>query len=103
MVGMLLYRRADANETDEDGWIALSRAASKGHEAVVRQLVKYGAIVNAKSNYGETALHQAAFISVPDDHLITSCLHNAYISLDNDRLVLSRSQTFSPRLTLPSR
>ena len=48
MVGMLLYRRADANETDEDGWIAL------------RQLVKYGAIVNAKSNYGETALHQAA-------------------------------------------
>ena len=56
----MLYRRADANETDEDGWIALSRAASKGHEAVVRQLVKYEAIVNAKSNYGETAPHQAA-------------------------------------------
>ena len=33
-------------------------------------------------------------ISVLDDYPITSCLHNAYISLDDDRLVFtSEAQT----------
>jgi Ankyrin repeats (3 copies) len=48
------------NQRDGDGMTALSWAAERGHEAVVRLLLEKGADVEAKADYGRTTLSWAA-------------------------------------------
>jgi ankyrin repeat protein len=48
------------DKKDGNGETALHKAASRGHEAVIRALVYSGANVNAKNEDGWTALHRAA-------------------------------------------
>jgi ankyrin repeat protein len=55
-VKRLLY----INQRDSNGRTALSWAAERGHEAVVRLLLEKGADVEAKTTFGETALPIAA-------------------------------------------
>jgi ankyrin repeat protein len=50
----------DVNKRDGFAKTALSCAAEKGHEAMVRLLLEKGADVNSKGEYGMTALHRAA-------------------------------------------
>jgi ankyrin repeat protein len=59
----LLDRGADVNSKDNKwGRTTLLEAANRGHEAVVRLLLGHGADVNAKNEWGQTALHEAAYI-----------------------------------------
>ena len=51
---------ADVKAKDIYGWTVLRRAAEKGHEVMVRQLVEHGADVNAKDDDGRIVLRWAA-------------------------------------------
>src|SRR6187402_929791 len=45
----------DINTKDKSGLMPLSRAAERGHEAIVRLLVDRGAAIDIKDRHGETA------------------------------------------------
>jgi ankyrin repeat protein len=59
--GFLLSEGADPNSTDVvDQTTPLLWAAAYGQEAIVKQLLTHGAVVDAKDNDGRTPLHWAA-------------------------------------------
>ena len=59
-VRVLLYKGADANSEDSDGYTAIIKAAQKGHSDIVRVLLDEGADVNTENIIGWTALMYAA-------------------------------------------
>jgi ankyrin repeat protein len=54
-----VIQQIDLNAIDKGGRTALTAAAEGGHEGIVRALIDAGADVNAKANYGWTALMSA--------------------------------------------
>ena len=56
MVEELLFRKANINSVGQDNTTALMAAAENGHLRVVKLLIKNGAKVSNKNNYGKTAL-----------------------------------------------
>ncbi|EHK96585.1 putative Ankyrin repeat domain-containing protein 50 [Glarea lozoyensis 74030] len=57
----LLDNKADMESEDSDGGTALHAASERGHENVVKLLLKTGAKVNATDIDGGTALHRASW------------------------------------------
>ena len=55
-----LLKNSDLNEDVAAGFTALQSAAMFGRETVVRLLLENGASVDAKDEFGWTALHRAA-------------------------------------------
>ncbi len=61
IIGLLLARRPKVDRRNINGWTPLMRAAGDGHKEAVQQLLRAGANVNAKTEYGEeTPLSWAA-------------------------------------------
>ncbi len=58
-VRMLLDRSADVTLRDNRGWTALSTAAYRNHDGVIRQLIAAGANPNVRSKQGKTPLDLA--------------------------------------------
>lgn len=56
----LLHEGVDPNQADDSGWTALHAAASKNHLYTVRQLLRAGAIADARTEDGFTPLLNAA-------------------------------------------
>jgi hypothetical protein len=66
-----LEHNADVNCTAKTDKTPLHIAAEKGHLEIIKGLLKFGAIIDSKSEYGKTALHFAA----ENGHLeIVKCL-----------------------------
>ncbi|EKX32335.1 hypothetical protein GUITHDRAFT_166724 [Guillardia theta CCMP2712] len=59
-VEKLLRGNANLNVRDENGFQALHLAASRGHLAIVRQLIKAGANIDAETSAGDTPLSLSA-------------------------------------------
>ena len=59
---LILNKQVNVNlvEHEKDGETPLHKAARSGHTATVEFLVKSGATVDCKTNYGWTPLHKAA-------------------------------------------
>ncbi|KAF5014024.1 hypothetical protein FDECE_5 [Fusarium decemcellulare] len=67
LVRQLLDQGADADQTDEEGWTSLHFAAQFSTSwEVLDMLLKAGANVAARSNWGSTALHCAAIAPNPE-------------------------------------
>eukprot|EP00051_Salpingoeca_urceolata_P017333 m.235295 g.235295 ORF g.235295 m.235295 type:complete len:543 (+) comp18924_c0_seq4:122-1750(+) len=64
----LLEQQVPGDAFDEQGWTPLGRAASMGHDALVRLVLEYGVGPNLHDSNGHTALHVAA--SGGRDHVI---------------------------------
>ena len=52
---VLLAKGANKEATDNAGWTPLILAARYNHKDCVKVLLQYGANVNAKNKYGQTA------------------------------------------------
>ena len=61
IVRLLIENGANVNSIyGDDRWTALQNAANKGRPDLVKLLVENGADVDARNNYGQSALHLAA-------------------------------------------
>ena len=60
VVGLLLDRGADANNSDGDGWTVLHTASQEGHVDIVRSLLDHGADANRSDSEGWIPLHTAS-------------------------------------------
>ncbi|KAK7224597.1 hypothetical protein V2G26_012600 [Clonostachys chloroleuca] len=60
IVGILLHSGADISAADEDGWTALTHAASSGNFEIVRLLLEKGADVSVAGEHGMTPIHISA-------------------------------------------
>jgi len=50
----------DVNIRDRDGETPLLQACANGHREIAEILLSHGADINARNNFGKTALHQAS-------------------------------------------
>ena len=58
---LLFDQSADVDAKDNSGWTPLSRAAEKGHEAIMQQLLATEKVdVDVKDNFGWTPLSYTA-------------------------------------------
>ena len=67
-ISSLLKAGANVNCRDEDSWTALMLAALWGHKDTVRLLLEYKVDIEAKSDWGDTALMLAAYLPVVWEH-----------------------------------
>ena len=59
MVSCLLEQGANKDKADKDGWTPLHWAARKGHLAIAKLLMSYGADLNAREKYGRLPIRVA--------------------------------------------
>lgn len=59
MIQLLLDREANIEATSESGQTPLFKAASEGHEAIVRLLLDWKANIEATNESGQTPLIEA--------------------------------------------
>src|SRR5215216_500553 len=61
----LIDRRADVNAAEADGTTALHYAVHQDDVELVRRLIRAGARVNVKNEYGATPMSEAAIVANP--------------------------------------